>query len=113
MQDLETIFDLYGRVEELDIDEEFTKHMADETRQYSRHMVSVKEIREAHTQAPEYFENVGENLRAPVILVGPTNTGRMIVMPIEPTHTIGIWHPVTAFEANTHHIERYMERHIS
>jgi hypothetical protein len=113
MQDIETLFDVYGSVEELDIDEEFINHMANEARQYSKHVVSVREIREAHAETPKYFENAGENLRAPVVLVGPTNSGRMVVVPIEPTHIMGVWHPVTAFEANAHHIERYKERHIS
>ena len=63
MQDIETLFDVYGSVEELDIDEEFTKHMADEARQYTKHVVSAKEVRQVHARAPEYFENMGENKR--------------------------------------------------
>ena len=83
--------------------------MAEEPRRYDKHSVAAKEIRQVHARAPRYFENEGEGRRAPIIMVGPTDSGRMIVAPIEPTHTIGVWRPVTAFEANTHHIDRYEE----
>ena len=110
MQDINALFEEFGRVEELDIDEEFISHMADESKQYQKHMISLKEIRQVHGWYPEYFINSGEGKRAPVILVGPTDAGRMIVVPIEPTRIKGIWHPVTAFDANNHHIDRYQER---
>ena len=101
---------MYGRVEELHIDEEFTSHMAKERRQYGKHSVTEKEIRQVHAGAPEYFENEGEGKRAPTIMVGPTDSDRIIVVPIEPTHTIGVWRTVTAFEANAHHRDRYEEK---
>ena len=63
-----------------------------------------------HAVAPEYFENEGENRRAPIIMVGPTEVGRIVCVPIEPTHTRGLWHPVTAFEANIRDKERYEVR---
>ncbi len=83
--------------------------MASEMRQYGKHFVSPKEIRQAHAGAPKYFENEGEGRGAPIIMVGPTNSGRIVVVPIEPTHTKGVWRPITAFEANAHHRERYEE----
>lgn len=109
-KDLEIFFATHGRIEELNIDEEFATHMADEGRQYGKHNVTEKEVREVHSNFPEYFINKGENKRAPIILVGSTNTGRMIVVPIEPTHIKSVWRPVTAFAANAHDIERYQER---
>ena len=109
-QHLDDIFESHGRVEELDIDEEFAIHMADPRRQHYKHLVSEKEVRQVHAVAPEYFENEGENRRTPIIMVGPTETGRIVCVPIEPTHARGLWYPVTAFEANTHDKERYEAR---
>lgn len=57
--------------------------------------------------APQFFENVGSDRAAPVIMVGPTASGRMLVVPIQPTGRRGVWRPVTAFEANAHHKRRY------
>ena len=48
--------------------------MAEERRQYGKHFVSAKEIRQAHAGAPEYFENEGEARRAPIVMVGPTDS---------------------------------------
>lgn len=100
----------YGRVEELLIDEVFDAHMAEEERQYDKHDVSGEELRQVHTRDPEYFENVGEGHRASIIMVGPTNNDRMLAVPLEPTHDRGVWHPVTAFEANAHHRKSYEDR---
>ena len=83
--------------------------MAEDRHQYGKHAVSAKEVRQIHTGAPEYFENEGEARRAPVVMVGPTESDRMIVVPIEPTHTRCLWRPVTAFEANAHDRDRYCE----
>lgn len=107
MQDLESIYVTHGKVDKLVIDDEFVTHMANEKRQFSKHAVSEKEVYQAHSKAPKYFENKGVKKRAPVILVGSTDDGRIIVVPIEPTHIKGVWHPITAFEANTHDIKRY------
>ncbi len=83
--------------------------MEQERRQYGKHSLSAKEIRQAHAGAPEYFENEGEARRAPIVMVGPTDSDRMIVVPIEPTHTRCVWRSVTAFEANAHDRDRYEE----
>ena len=83
--------------------------MADELRQYGKHSVAAKEVRQAHAGAPDSFENEGEGRRAPIIMVGPTDSDRMIVVPIEPTHIRCVWRPVTAFEANTHDRDRHYE----
>ena len=109
MSNIEDVFALHGAVEELHIDEEFATHMAEELRRHDKHSVAPKEIRQVHARTPRYFENKGEGRTAPIIMVGPTDSGRMIAVPIEPTHTIGVWRPVTAFEANAHHRDRYYE----
>ena len=106
----EALFEARGRVRELEIDEEFAEHMAEVKRRYPKHQISPGEVIEIHQNEPEYFDNVGVDRRAPVIMVGSTNSGRLVSVPIEPTNKKGIWHPVTAFESNSHHRRRYLER---
>ena len=108
-QSLEELFEAYGRVAELDFDDAFAEHMAEEQRDYGKHRVSGQEIREVLAESPRFFENIGER-RAPIIMLGSTRAGRIVVAPLEPTHRWGVWRPVTAFEANAHHRRRYAER---
>ena len=108
-QDLQGLFSVHGAVEELDFDDEFAEHMAAIKRQFRKHAVSEREIREIHAGAPEYFGNEGAERRAPVIMLGPTKAGRIVAVPIEPTHRHGVWRPVTAFEANAQDRRRYKE----
>jgi hypothetical protein len=110
LQDLENLLLVHGAVEELDFDDDFAEHMADVRRQFQKHAVSEREIREVHVGEPEYFQNRAERGRAPVIMLGPTKAGRMVAVPVEPTHRNGVWRPVTAFEANAHDRERYKEK---
>ncbi|MBI2917900.1 MAG: hypothetical protein HYY01_07870 [Chloroflexi bacterium] len=105
MDDAEALFSTHGRVEELQFDEAFLQHLA-ERGTYRKHVVSVQEIVEAHGGTPRYFLNAGTG-RAPVIMVGTARSGRCLVVPMEPTGQVGIWRPVTAFEANRHHRQRY------
>ena len=106
----EALFQAHGKVQELEIDEEFAEHMAEVKRQYPKHQISPVEVIEVHQNEPEYFENVGANRKAPVIMIGVTNSGRTVSVPIEPTNKNGIWCPVTAVESNSHHRRRYLER---
>ena len=50
--------------------------MAEVKRQYPKHQISPVEVIEVHQNEPEYFDNVGEDRRAPVIMIGMTNSGR-------------------------------------
>jgi hypothetical protein len=109
-QDLKELFTVHGAVEELDFDDEFADHMANLRRQFRKHAVSEREIREVHAAEPEYFENEGAERRAPVIMLGPTKDGRLVAVPLEPTYRNGEWRPVTAFEANARDRGRYEER---
>ena len=104
---LESPFDTYGRVRELEFDNAFAEHMASDWRAYEKHQVAEWEILEIHAGDPAYFENDGPHRRALAVMVGPTTVGRMLVIPLEPTSRRGVWRPVTAFEANAHHRERY------
>jgi len=101
--DLTLLFLRHGRVEALRLDEEYTEHQQ-QRGTYRKHHVTGTEILEAHANNPKYFENRG---RAPLAMIGVTDAGRVLAVPIEPTKEYGVWRPVTAFEANTHHRERY------
>ncbi|MCL4545106.1 MAG: BrnT family toxin [Chloroflexi bacterium] len=94
-------------VVELGFDDRFREHLQDRGR-YEKHRISEREIAEVFENAPQFFINArGEGRRAPLVMVGPTIAGRMLVVPIEPTESWGVWRPVTAFEANRHHRTRY------
>ena len=108
-QPAEDLFDTYGRVEELEFDDEFAEHMAAASRDYTKHRVSQPEVREVWKGIPAYIENVGEQRSESVIMLGPTRTGRILVVPLQPTRHRGVWRPVTAYEANAHHRKRYRE----
>ena len=107
---LESLFDKHGPVLRLVFDEEFDEHMADPARDYRKHRVTVAELQEVLEGAPLFAENPTPTRRAPVIMVGPTDAGRLIVAPLEPTHESGLWRPVTAFEANAHQRLTYEQR---
>ncbi len=104
---VESIYETYGPVEELAFDDEFFEHMAQ--RDYEKHAVSEREVREVFGDAPVYAANAGPDRRALLVMLGETDSGRLLVAPIEPTGRRGVWSPVTAFEANAHHRERYRE----
>ena len=104
--DLDNLLHSNGPVDEIELDAEYIVHQ-DHRAIYDKHRVSSMEIVEAHGGSPLYIENEGSQRRAPLLLVGPTENGRMIAVPLEPTGRWGIWRAVTAFEANSHHRERY------
>ena len=108
-QHAEDLIRAYGRIEELEFDDAFAEHMAAGGRDFAKHRVSEQEVREAWLGDPVYVENVGERRRESIIMLGRTRAGRIIVVPLQPTHRWGAWRPVTAFEANAHHRKRYLE----
>ena len=101
------LFQKNGPVHELELDEELQEHLK-ERGTYDKHIVTFTEILEAFTSSPKFFLN-STGLRAPLVMIGPTNHGRFLVVPIEPSGKFGIWRPVTAFTANAHHRQRYIE----
>ena len=103
------IFEYYGRVEEIELDEDLERHLI-ERGITEKHIVSFSEILEVLYGTPRFFDNL-PGRRAPIAMVGPTREGRVLYVPIEPTGKLGVWRPVTAFTANTHHVERYEEEH--
>lgn len=107
--DMDELFSAHGRVEELEITDEFCDHLGERST-YTKHIVSILEILEVHESSPKYFLNTGtpdDPARAPVIMVGPTNAGRFLCAPLMPTGRQGVWRPITAFQANTHHRRKY------
>ena len=103
---LSTIYEANGPIQELELDEALQLHL-EERGITEKHIVTFDEIREVLTGAPRFFENP-PGRRAPLVMVGPTSAGRMLCVPIEPTGQRGKWRPVTAFTANTHHVQRYV-----
>ena len=106
--DITDILSSSGPVEELELDDALQEHLQ-ERGTYDKHRVSLSEILEVHQLSPKLFTNSSPHGRAPVIMVGPTAAGRFLCIPIEPAGKWGVWRPVTAFEANTHHREKYRE----
>ena len=103
---IEDILSENGPVEELELDDEFQEHLR-ERATYGKHRVSLAEILQVRLLRPKLFLNSSPSGRAPLIIVGPTREERWLCIPVGPTGKWGIWRPVTAFEANTHHRERY------
>ena len=95
-----------GPVEELELDDALWQHLK-ERGTYPKHVVKLFEILQVFGHAPKLFLNPSETGHAPLIMVGPTDSGRMLCVPLVPTGKCGIWRPVTAFEANTHHRNKY------
>lgn len=54
-QSPDELFEAYGRVTELDFDDAFAEHMAEQQRGYQKHRVSEQEIREVLTEAPGFL----------------------------------------------------------
>lgn len=104
---LEELFAAHGRVEELELSIDFTDHMLSGGRLHRKHIVSGIEILEAFYGAPLFFDNIAKSRTAPIVMVGPTLAGRYITVPLLPTTSRGLWRPLTAFESNRHHRERY------
>ena len=109
--EIENLFAHNGSVEELELDEELELHLK-ERGITEKHIVSFVEILEVLQGNPRYFENL-PGRRAPISMVGPTDSNRILCVPIEPTGKTGVWRPVTAFTANAHHVDRYYEETLN
>jgi hypothetical protein len=132
---LEDLFGAYGTVDELELGDRLLEHLR-ERATFKKHVVSLAEIVQAHEGAPRYYLNEGstagstatatgrpssegtqDNPRtgnprdraAPIVMLGATDAGRILKVPLVPTDYWGIWRPITAFEANTYDRKRYEE----
>jgi len=71
----------------------------------AQHRISLEETLEVLDGEPRFFVN-RRGRRASHVMVGPTASGRLLVVPIEDWGR-AVWRPVTAFEANSGQIMRY------
>jgi len=125
------LFEMFGSVAELAFSDGFREHLL-ERATFDKHRVTLAEILQVHQGKPRYFLNEGstpsassrssteqgrptekaqpaESCRAPIVMVGPMDAGRMLTVPLVPAGPYGVWRPVTAFQSNTHHKTRYLE----
>jgi hypothetical protein len=72
----------------------------------ARHQGSPAEVQQVFGKWPKYYVNKVD-ARASHVMVGPTRTGRMLVVPIESLGIDDLWRPVTGFEASPSQISRY------
>lgn len=61
-----------------------------------RHGVLVREVEQVHTNGFRLLRNAKQH-SATHLMVGKTNAGRWLTIPIAPTANPGIWRPATAF----------------
>lgn len=125
------LFERFGTVDALEFRDAFREHLM-ERATFDKHRVTLAEILQVHRGNPRYFLNEGspptassrstseqgrssetphpvESHRAPIVMVGPTDAGRILTVPLVPAGQYGAWRPVTAFQSNTHHKTRYFE----
>lgn len=76
-------------------------------RKFGVHGITAADVQEAYDLAPRFYENL-PGRRASHVMLGPTFTGRLILVPIEPVGS-GLWRPVTAFEPRAEQAARYRE----
>jgi hypothetical protein len=69
------------------------------------HGVTVIEVLEILDLEPRFFEN-RRGRRASHVMVGPTVSDRVLVVPIEDWGR-GVWRPTTAFVASRWQVRRY------
>lgn len=73
---------------------------------FTSHQVTVAEVQQVFTKWPKYYVNRA-GTRASHVMIGPTRSGRTLVVPIEPTGIDDLWRPVTAFESTPGQLSRY------
>ncbi len=74
-------------------------------RKLADHGITIMDVLEVMDNQPRFFAN-RRSRRASHVMVGPTSSGRVLVVPIEDWGR-GIWRPVTAFDANRWQAQRY------
>jgi uncharacterized DUF497 family protein len=69
------------------------------------HGATISDVLDVLDREPRFIVNRRAR-RASHVMVGPTQSGRVLVVPIEDWGR-GVWRPVTAFEANGWQARRY------
>lgn len=72
---------------------------------FADHGMTSIDVLDVMDLEPRFFVNRRDR-RASHVMVGPTRSGRVLVVPIEDWGR-GVWRPVTAFEANGWQARRY------
>ena len=72
---------------------------------FADHGVTIIDVLDVLDLEPRFFVN-RRGRRASHVMVGPTRSGRVLVVPIEDWGR-GVWRPVTAFDANASQVRRY------
>jgi len=74
-------------------------------RKFRAHGVTVPEVQEVLLVAPEFYENLAGR-RAPYVMLGPTLSDRLLLVPLEPSNGT-LWRPVTAYHPRPQQAARY------
>ncbi len=80
----------------------------DNEAKFAQHRIAPGEVQQVLDGTPRFFRNRPER-RAPVVMLGPTSHGRLLLVPLEEAAD-GIWRPVTAFEPTPAQAARYRSR---
>jgi hypothetical protein len=78
----------------------------DNEAEFGRHHVSAHEILQVLDSAPVFFRNRKRH-SATILMVGPTNGGRMLTVPLAPLPIEGVWRPATAWDSDPDEALRY------
>jgi hypothetical protein len=78
----------------------------DNEAEFGRHHVSAVEILQVLDNAPVFFRNRKRH-RATILMVGPTDGGRMLTVPLAPLPVEGVWRPATAWDSDPDETLRY------
>jgi uncharacterized DUF497 family protein len=76
---------------------------------FARHGVTIDDVQQVFDKWPRFYRNRPDR-RASHVMVGPTRSGRLLVVPLEEWGPEGLWRPVTAFEASPQQAARYRSR---
>jgi hypothetical protein len=73
---------------------------------FGRHGLTSDDVQQVFDKWPRYYRNRPDR-RASHVMVGPTRSGRLLVVPMEEWGGGGLWRPITAFEASPSQAARY------
>jgi hypothetical protein len=83
----------------------------DNEAEFGRHHFSADEILQVLDNAPVFFRNRKRH-RTTLLMVGPTNGGRMLTVPLAAVPVEGVWRPATAWDSDADETLRYTaQRH--
>lgn len=67
----------------------------------ARHGVRAREIRQVLDNVPIFVRNKKRH-PAPIVMIGPTDGGRMLTVPLGKTGRPEVWRPATAWDSSKH-----------